>query len=69
MDHRQLNHAPASTARIALRLQIVSDYKLGQARKQIAAQEQAQLIAARKNRRLTKNHSSVLYCKQQITGH
>jgi len=44
------NHAPASTARTAQRLQIVSDYKLGQMRKAIAAQEQAQLLAARKAR-------------------
>jgi len=50
MDHRMSNHAPASTARTAQRLQIVSDYKLGQMRKAIAAQEQAQLLAARKAR-------------------
>ena len=44
------NHAPAAAARTAQRLQIVSDYKLGQARKSLAAQEQAQLLAARKAR-------------------
>ena len=44
------NQPPPSTARTAQRLQIVSDFKLGQARKAIAAQEQAQLLAARKAR-------------------
>jgi hypothetical protein len=50
MDHRTSNHAPASTARTAQRLQIINDYRIGQVRKEIANQDQQRLIDARKVR-------------------